>query len=112
MADLRLLQAAKERQRDRRETLRQRTRNQLRQALRAALPEGFAVIVFGSLCHASRFSEGSDVDIAMDRLPAGKTLCDLTAELSARLRREVDVVELSRSRFAESIRQLGETWTA
>lgn len=68
-------------------------------------------IVFGSLTREGRFQDGSDVDVALERLPEGWTLYGLTAWLAEQVGRPVDVVLLSECRFRERIEREGETWT-
>jgi predicted nucleotidyltransferase len=65
--------------------------------LRAALPDAWATYVYGSF---ARGDEGpdSDIDLAV-LLPPGQTIPDLfglMAELSTRVGREVDLVDLRR----------------
>lgn len=95
---------------NRRETL----RRDVRQCLLRALTELRAVqtaIVFGSLVKPGRFSEKSDVDVALEAEPAGMTTNLLTSLLAERLGRPVDVVMLSECRFRDRILREGETWT-
>ncbi|MBX3744336.1 MAG: nucleotidyltransferase domain-containing protein [Verrucomicrobiae bacterium] len=95
-----------------------RRREELRLAvlerLREVLPRWLGwdeVWVFGSVVRPGQFREGSDVDIALEREPEGVTIYRLQAELSEVLGREVDVVLLSESRFAEAVRREGQRWT-
>jgi predicted nucleotidyltransferase len=92
-----------------REALRARVRERLRAHLSELLP-GATVIVFGSLAHAGRFHEQSDIDIALEAEPAGMTRYGLTSELMERTGRPVDVVILNECRFADKIRGEGEAW--
>ncbi len=95
--------------RKRREELRRRTRAQLRQALREFLP-GETVLVYGSLTKPGAFSEVSDVDLGIEREPAGMTVYQLISLLGERLGRRADVVLLPDCRFKERIVREGETW--
>ncbi|MGH2416418.1 MAG: nucleotidyltransferase family protein [Microcystaceae cyanobacterium] len=66
--------------------------------------------IFGSLTRPGRFTETSDVDIAVvGKLPEERfTLMSL---LAATLGREVDLIELDQCHFAQRIRQRGLLWT-
>src|SRR5437588_6062842 len=97
-----LLQRMDSERRARRESLREETRRHLRIALRELLPAA-KIIVFGSLVKPGRFSETSDVDIALEREPEGMSIYQLIAQLSERLGRRVDVVLLSECHFRERI---------
>jgi predicted nucleotidyltransferase len=92
------------------EGLRLAVREQLRCALREFLP-GTPVTIFGSLTKPSRFTEQSDVDIALAAEPSVMSIYQLIALLSERLGRRVDVVVLPDSRLREKILREGETWT-
>lgn len=105
-----LLQQMESERRQRREFLRAETRRELQAALNDLLPGG-RVIVFGSLLKPGRFSEASDVDLALEVEPAGISVCQLTGLLAERLGRRVDVVLLPECRFRNRIMREGETWT-
>lgn len=66
--------------------------------------------VFGSLVKPGRFKPESDVDIAVV-LANGESLFRLSAGLSSRLGRDVDLIELNRCFFADKIRREGVLWT-
>jgi len=66
--------------------------------------------VFGSLARAGRFSDYSDVDIAVEEISV-ESFFDLMAALSSELDRDVDLVELTKCHFAHRIRQEGIRWT-
>ncbi len=104
-----LLQKMTEERAARTERLRLAVREELRSALREILP-GTPVTVFGSLTHAGRFTDASDVDLALAATPVGSSVYQLIAQLSERLGRRVDVVLLSESRFRDKILSEGETW--
>lgn len=93
-----------------RECLRAAVRQQLREVLARTIP-GQRVLVFGSLTRPGRFSENSDVDIALEAEPAGMSLYLLTGLLAELLGRRVDVVLLPECRFRDKILREGETWT-
>jgi predicted nucleotidyltransferase len=105
-----LLQKMSEERAARTERLRLTVREQLRTALREILP-GIPVTVFGSLTQAGRFTDASDVDLALAAEPPGSSIYQLVAQLSERLGRRVDVILLSESRIREKILREGETWT-
>ncbi|MDQ3118163.1 MAG: nucleotidyltransferase domain-containing protein [Verrucomicrobiota bacterium] len=93
----------------RRETLRLATRRQLRRALRTIVPAQ-RVVLFGSLVKPGRFSEISDIDLALEREPSGMTHYQLTSLLAERLGRRVDIVLLPECRFRDRIAREGEVW--
>jgi len=105
-----LLQQLNSERYQRREALRADVRLRLQKALIELLP-GHKAIVFGSLVKPGRFSDTSDVDIALDAEPAGVTTYQLTSLLAERLGRPVDVVLLPECRFRARILREGETWT-
>lgn len=86
------------------------TRQALRDALRELMP-GENVILFGSITRRGVFNAASDVDVALQREPAGMTASRVMVELGERLNRRVDVVLLPRCRFKEKIVREGEAWT-
>ena len=93
---------------------RERLRLEMRRELRAALSEFAAVrkvIVFGSLAKQGRFTENSDIDVALESEPPGLSCYQLTSLLAERLGRRVDVVLLPECRFRDKILREGETWT-
>ena len=87
------------------------TRQQLRGALAELIP-GREVIVFGSLTKPGVFNDRSDVDLALSEPTSGIETLHLTAELTDRLCRPVDLIRLDQSRFREKILREGERWTA
>jgi predicted nucleotidyltransferase len=105
-----LTQIAAER-REAREALRLRTRERLREALGELLP-GRACWVYGSLTQAGRFAEWSDVDLALEEEPEGRSIYLLMSLLSERVGREVDVALLGETRLREKIVKEGERWIA
>lgn len=104
-----LLQQMDSDRRARREDLRLKVRRQLRSALHKFAP-ATKVVVFGSLAKAGRFTELSDVDIALEAEPAGLTVFQLTSLLAEEMGRPVDVVLLPECRFRERIMSEGEIW--
>jgi predicted nucleotidyltransferase len=93
----------------RRERLRLEVRRQLRDVLPQAIPSQ-RVIVFGSLAKPGRFSEESDIDLALESEPPGMSLYQLASRLAERMGRRVDVLLLHECRFQEKILREGETW--
>jgi predicted nucleotidyltransferase len=91
------------------ERLRLTVREELRSALRDILP-GTPVTVFGSLTRVGRFTDASDVDLALAAEPPGMSVYQLIAQLSERLGRRVDVLLLPESRFRDRILREGEPW--
>jgi predicted nucleotidyltransferase len=65
--------------------------------------------VFGSVLREGRFGSDSDVDVAVSGI--GAELWRFAAELSRAVGREVDVIDLTTSRFATRIRREGRRWT-
>ncbi len=69
-----------------------------RDTLLAALPDAWAIYVFGSFARGEEWP-GSDLDLAV-LLPPGRrieSLLDVIGGVSARVHREVDVVDLRRA---------------
>jgi predicted nucleotidyltransferase len=93
-----------------RERLRQEVRHQLHVALAEFVPS-LTTIVFGSLTRLGRFTEHSDVDLALEAEPARMSCYQLASLLSERLGRAVDIVLLPECRFRNKILREGETWT-
>jgi predicted nucleotidyltransferase len=67
--------------------------------------------IFGSLIRPWAFTEGSDIDLAVESLDP-EDFFTLMGILAAELGREVDLIDLSRCHFASKIRQQGRLWTA
>ena len=105
-----LLKRLETERRERREELRQAFRAGLRDALRELLPEA-PVRLFGSITQPYRFSEHSDVDLALDAEVPGVSIYQLISLLSERLGRRVDVLLLTECRFRDKIIAQGELWT-
>jgi predicted nucleotidyltransferase len=92
-----------------RERLRTEARRQLREVLRELVP-GRRVVVFGSLAKPGRFTEASDIDLALDSEPEGMSPYQLTSLLAERMGRRVDVVLLPETRLRDKILREGEIW--
>jgi len=84
-------------------------REQLKSTLKRRLP-GQKVWVFGSLLKEGTFNTASDIDLAIDTLPAGMSIYTLTALLDEDMKRRVDVVWLPESRLRSKIISEGESW--
>jgi predicted nucleotidyltransferase len=95
----------------RREAERASAYRRLGEALHELLPPGSEVWVFGSLLKPGRFSEHSDIDIAVLHLPAGRSEAWLQSELGLRLERRVDVLNLNETGLRSKIERVGERWT-
>ena len=94
----------------RRETMRSEARRELQGALRQIAPVE-KLLVFGSLVQPGRFSETSDIDLALETEPAAVSVYQLSSLLAERLGRRVDIVLLPECRFRDKILREGETWT-
>ena len=66
--------------------------------------------IFGSLIRPHRFTQKSDIDLAVESIEAEHMFMAMTALVEA-LGREVDLVELCKCPFAHRIRQEGVLWT-
>ena len=66
--------------------------------------------IFGSVTQPGRFTQSSDVDIAVDTWKTGN-ICGLMGYLSLHLNRDVDIVPLDQCPFADKIRRLGTPWS-
>jgi uncharacterized protein len=67
--------------------------------------------VFGSVTQAGKFTEASDIDVAIESMKVGEPF-RMAGDLSLVLSREVDVVPLDRCHFADHVRQWGVKWIA
>jgi predicted nucleotidyltransferase len=105
-----LLQRLETERQDRRATLRLETRAALRVALLDLIPQT-PVLLFGSITRPSRFTEHSDVDLALETEPPGLSIYQLASLLSERLGRRVDVLLLAECRFRDKLIAQGELWT-
>jgi len=95
----------------RNELARKETYRCLRAALEQLLPRQSEIWVFGSLLRPGRFKPDSDIDLAVTRLPSGRTEAWLESELALRLDRRVDVLNLHETGLRAKIEQTGERWT-
>jgi predicted nucleotidyltransferase len=66
--------------------------------------------IFGSLARPGRFTDRSDVDVAVVELPS-EAFFPLAAFLSIGVGRDVDLIELEKVHFADKIRRDGILWT-
>jgi predicted nucleotidyltransferase len=100
-----------ERQRaERRERLRAEVRSELKTVLRQLAP-GEATYLFGSIVHAGKFHDRSDIDVAFVDEPRACNLYQMQARLEDAMRRPVDLIVLSECRLKEKILREGELWT-
>ena len=94
----------------------ERERAALLHLLQQLLPEAAeryglgSAYIFGSIVSPGRFSELSDVDIAVVELPAS-SFFKVAAFLSNRLGRDVDLIWLDEVHFAATIKRAGLLWT-
>lgn len=65
--------------------------------------------LFGSLIRPGKFTETSDLDIAIDEVNP-EHFFSVIGLLSTELGREVDLIELKKCHFAHRIRQQGVLW--
>ena len=65
--------------------------------------------LFGSVTQPGKFSQNSDIDLAVESLQDGDPF-GLASYLSLHLNREVDLVPLDQCHFAPKIRQIGILW--
>ncbi|MEL6332196.1 MAG: nucleotidyltransferase domain-containing protein [Cyanobacteria bacterium J06649_12] len=66
--------------------------------------------LFGSVTQPGRFTQSSDIDIAVDTWETGN-IFGLMGYLSLYLNRDVDVIPLDQCHFADKIRRLGMPWS-
>ncbi len=93
-----------------REIGRAASRETLVTAIREMLPPGVTVHLFGSITEAGRFTENSDIDLALDGDFSEADLTRVAVALEERLGRPVDLLVLDSSRLASKIRRTGEKW--
>ena len=107
-----LLDEALARKRREREELRRRVLTQAFVALDELSQEipFFEAYLFGSVVKPHKFREDSDVDVAILVLPDEHFFRAMTF-LSARLGRDVDLVQLEVCPFAEKVKKEGIKWT-
>ena len=105
-----LLEQMEREQLEKRERLRQEIRRRLWEVLSRTIP-GRRVLVFGSLIRPGRFTDESDIDLALESEPPGMTIYQLIGLLSERMGRSVDVILLDECRFRDRIFREGEPWT-
>jgi predicted nucleotidyltransferase len=94
-----------------REALRLSIRERLRSALQAIYLPGTRVWLFGSITHVGRFDEYSDIDLAVEAGPTGRTLFWTQGELGLRVGCAVDVLLIDETRLRSKIERESEMWT-
>ena len=67
--------------------------------------------VFGSVTIPGRFTQRSDIDLAVETHKTGD-ICGLMGGLSMHVMRDVDVVPLDQCHFSEKVCRIGVLWTA
>ncbi|WP_416672235.1 nucleotidyltransferase family protein [Egbenema bharatensis] len=67
--------------------------------------------LFGSVTQSGKFSQDSDLDLAVDSLGNGDPF-GLVSDLSIHLNRDVDLVPLDQCHFADKICRTGVVWNA
>jgi len=105
-----LLQQIARQRFEKRERARVESRKQLHQVLSRILP-GRRVYIFGSVLKPGRFTENSDIDVALESEPTGTSVYQLISILGESIGRRVDVVLLDECRFKDKILKEGEAWT-
>jgi len=95
-----------------REALRRRILTQVLSALDELSQEipFFEAYLFGSVAKSHKFREDSDVDVVILGLP-DEYFFRAMAFLSARLGRDVDLIQLEVCPFAEKVKREGIKWT-
>lgn len=104
-----LLQQLNRERAERNEALRLQVRERLRLVLQRLLPVD-RVVVFGSLTKPHRFTDASDIELALETEPTATSLYQLTALLAEEMGRPVDIILLSECRFRDRIAREGEIW--
>lgn len=105
-----LLQKMHQARQSEREALRLSMQHSLRQALQEIYPRGTRVWIFGSVIQPGRFDEYSDIDIAVETPPEGRSLFWLQGELEARIGSAVDVLLLTETKLRPKIERQGQMW--
>ena len=106
--DARLAREKKQNEQDRQRLL-QMTVDWLQEnAARYGIDRGY---VFGSVTERDRFTQHSDIDLAVNTHKTGN-ICALMGALSTNVNREVDLIPLDQCHFADKIRRIGLPWTA
>ena len=105
-----VLDRALERQRMEREKLRLAVQARALRLLDESPVDLDEAILFGSVVRPGRFSDRSDVDIAVPDLEP-RAYFALMGHLEEGLEREIDLVSIDTCHFADSIRRMGLRWT-
>ena len=108
LLDARLAREKKQNEQDRQRLLSMTIDWLVKNAARYGIEKGY---VFGSVTERDRFSQHSDVDLAVATHKTGD-ICALMGALSMHINRDVDVVPLDQCHFAEKIRRVGIEWIA
>ncbi len=110
LSEMKLLLERERREAEGSENARREILVALRERL-ARIAPGAVVWVYGSVTKAGGFDRYSDVDVAFESLPLGRSLYAMQSLLSEACGREVDVCFLHETRLEEKIRREGERWT-
>lgn len=81
--------------------------------LKALLLEFFPkqkVWIFGSLVKAGKFHSYSDIDLAIEKVPEGRSEFEIAVAMEERIKRPVDLVLLGECRFKSKILKEGLLW--
>ena len=105
-----LLQEIDRQRLENRERRRQEVGQRLREVLSRTIP-GQPVFVFGSLVRPGKFTDESDIDLALESEMPEMSIYQLISLLSEQMGRRVDVILLDECRFKDRILKEGELWT-
>lgn len=108
LLDARLARERKQNEEDRQQLLQMTVAWLEENATRYGVERGY---VFGSVIEYNRFSQYSDIDLAVETHKTGN-ICALMGALSMHINRDIDVVPLDQCHFAKKIRTVGLPWTA
>ncbi|MEM8503577.1 MAG: nucleotidyltransferase domain-containing protein [Cyanobacteria bacterium P01_D01_bin.1] len=107
LLDARLAREKAQNEQDRQQLLQQALDWLPANAQRYGIEGGY---VFGSVTEPNRFTQRSDIDLAVETHKTGD-VCGLMSALSAHLCRDVDCVPLNQCHFASKIGKTGLAWT-
>mgnify|MGYP001790917353 CR=1 FL=1 len=108
LLDARLAKDQSENERIRQQLLQQTLSWLTNNAQRYGVKSGY---IFGSVTVLHRFTQYSDIDVAIETHKSGD-ICGLMSGLSMLLLRDIDMVPLDQCHFADKIRRTGLAWTA
>ena len=108
LLDARLAREKKQNEEDRQRLLPMTLDWLAENAARYGIDKGY---VFGSVTERDRFTQHSDIDLAVETHKVGD-VCALMSGLSMVVMRDIDMVPLDQCHFAEKIRRVGLIWIA